>query len=113
MSSSAAAPPAAVSVQIERQATFGTLPGTIVLVIDITCPTGQLANMFVAVSQQQPVGPNRNGFGSQFGILCTGTKQVFGLTVGPGPFTAGDAFASVEAVAGDFVVFDSRVITIG
>jgi hypothetical protein len=58
---SAAAPPAASSVQIERQATFVS-PGSIVVTVVFTCPAGSASSVRVGVSQEQAVGPNTNGF---------------------------------------------------
>ena len=106
--------PAGSSVQIEKKATFDlTLPGTIILTLDMQCPAGELTTIVANVSQPQAGGVNANGFAFVSGVPCAGTKQTVGINIGPGPFTAGTAFASAELFTGANIAGDSRVITIG
>ena len=110
---SAAAPPAASSVQIERQATFVT-PGSIVVTVVFTCPAGTVSNVRVTVSQQQAVGPNTNGASFSNIVMCTGSNQTLNALVTGGPFTPGEAFAAAQLTSNFLAEFaqDSRVIAI-
>ena len=108
---SAAAPPAGSSVQIEKQATFVS-PTSIVVSVVVQCPAGESGFMHVFVSQQQTVGPNRNGSSGPFLLTCDGTNQTFNVLVSGGPFTPGDAFASARLTVPLVDTQDQRVITI-
>ena len=109
---SAAAPPAGVSIQIERQATLLS-PSQIVVSVVVQCPAGTPAFVQMQVSQQQTVGPNTTGTGFA-SIACDGTNQTSNVLVSGGPFTPGEAFAlgylSEFNVAA--YVDDQRVISI-
>jgi hypothetical protein len=109
---SAAAPPAASSVQIERQATFVS-PGSIVVTVVFTCPAGTASSVRATVSQQQAVGPNTNG-ASFMNVMCTGSNQTVNMLVTGGPFAPGEAFAAAQLVSNFLAEFaqDSRVIDI-
>jgi hypothetical protein len=110
----AATGPAGSSVQIERKATFDpTQPGTIILTLDMQCPAGEFTTIVANVSQQQVGGVNANGFAFVSSVPCAGTKQTFGINIGPGPFNAGGAYASAELFTGANIAGDARVIEIG
>jgi hypothetical protein len=109
---SAAAPPAATSVAIARQATFVN-PSEIVVRVTLECPAGTDVSIQVGVSQQQSVGPNATGAGYS-SPSCTGAKETIPVTVTGGPFTPGEAFAGVFALDNEVYssVEDQRVIAI-
>src|SRR6266852_2145917 len=105
----AATGPAGSSVQIEKKATFDpTLPGTIILTLDMQCPAGEFTTIVANVSQQQAGGVNANGFVFVPSVPCAGTKQTVGINIGPGPFNAGGAYASAELFTGANIAGDTR-----
>jgi len=112
VASSAAAPPASVSVQIQGKATSVT-PTQIVLRVAVTCPAGTMEQVQVKVSQQQTVGANTNGFGFT-NVVCDGSGQTASVLVNGGPFTLGQAFATALGVSFQLnqIAQDQRVITI-
>src|SRR5437764_7096231 len=93
--SALSAPAAATSVKIGKNAAL-VAPTQIAVPVFLQCPQGASGSVFVNVSQQQPTGPNTNGFGS-LSTLCNGSRQMLTVFVNGGPFTLGPAFASAEA----------------
>ena len=110
--SSGAAPPASTSLQIQGKATSVT-PSQIVVRVAVTCPAGTTEQVQVAVSQEQTVGANTNGFGFT-NVLCDGSGQTATVLVNGGPFTLGQAFATARGVSFTLteIAQDQRVITI-
>jgi hypothetical protein len=94
---SAAAPAAGTSVAIERQATLVT-SAQLVVRVAVQCPAGTMEQIQVGVSQQQPIGPNTDGFGFM-NTMCDGSKQSVSVLVDGGPFTLGQAFATARGVS--------------
>jgi hypothetical protein len=83
-------------VAIERQATLVT-SAQIVVRVAVECPAGTMEQVQAGVSQQQPVGPNTDGFGFM-NTMCDGSKQTVSVLVNGGPFTAGQAFATARGL---------------
>ena len=109
---SALSAPAGASVQIGKNAAL-LATTQIAVPVFFQCPQGVTGGVVVDVSQQQPSGPNTTGFGGNFNVVCTGSKQMLTILVNGGPFNLGPAFASAEGFWGASFATDSRVITIG
>jgi hypothetical protein len=112
VASSAAAPPASTSLQIQGKATSVTA-SQIVVRVAVTCPAGTTEQIQVQVSQQQTVGPNTNG-GGVTNVLCDSSGQTVSVLVNGGPFTLGQAFATAVGISFELNqrAEDERVITI-
>jgi hypothetical protein len=104
--STAAAPPAGTSVQIEQHATL--VAGGVMVSVDLQCPAGTTSELEVQVQQ----GASTGEF-FQLDAACTGAKQQETVLV-PGVFTPGAANAGAGAIDNDVfsLAQDQRVITI-
>jgi hypothetical protein len=113
VASSAAAPPASSSVQLQSKASFVTTPSDVLVRVTVVCPFGTTEQVQARISQPQPPIGNTNGFGVT-NVLCDGTGQTVSVLVSGGPFTLGSAFAAVRGINFNLVevVEDERVITI-